>query len=116
MEYFEYFKEGFRKYAEFTGRATRKEFWMFMIFYTVIDLVLAIVDVTMGMVFFTAIYWVICLVPRISITVRRLHDTGRSAWWLLIILIPLLGLIVLLVFLLQHSREDNIYGSKPLQA
>ena len=90
----EYFFDGFRKYAEFAGRTTRKEYWMFMLFYTVIYMVLLIIDRTMGVFFFTAIFSVISLVPSISITARRLHDTGRSGWWQLIGLIPVVGPIV----------------------
>ena len=113
----EYFFDGFRKYAEFAGRTTRKEYWMFMLFYTVIYMVLLIIDRTMGVFFFTAIFSVISLVPSISITARRLHDTGRSGWWQLIaVFLPLLGLLILLVLVSQQSREDNIYGSKPAQA
>jgi len=71
----------------------------------------------MGVFFFTAIFSVISLVPSISITARRLHDTGRSGWWQLIaVFLPLLGLLILLVLVSQQSREDNIYGSKPAQA
>jgi uncharacterized membrane protein YhaH (DUF805 family) len=107
----EYFLDGFRKYAEFAGRATLKEYWMFMLFYTVVYLVLMIVDGALGKFFFTAIFSVISLVPSISITARRLHDTGRSGWWQLIaVFLPLLGLIILLVLVSQRSREDNIYG------
>jgi len=113
----EYFIDGFRKYAEFAGRTTRKEYWMFMLFYTVIYMVLLIVDSTFGTLLFTGIFSVISLVPSISITARRLHDTGRSGWWQLIaVFLPLLGLIILVILVSQRGREDNIYGSKPLQA
>jgi uncharacterized membrane protein YhaH (DUF805 family) len=113
----EYFLEGFRKYAEFSGRTTLKEFWMFMLFYTVIYMVLLIVDRTFGILFFTGIFSVISLIPTISITARRLHDTGRSGWWQLIaVFLPVLGFIILVILVSQRSREDNIYGSKPLQA
>ena len=112
----EYFFDAFRKYAEFAGRTSRKEYWMFILFYTVIYLVLLIIDRTLGAFFFTAIFSVISLVPSISITARRLHDTGRSGWWQLIaVFLPLLGLIILAILVSQQSREDNIYGSKPPQ-
>lgn len=112
----EYFIDGFRKYAEFAGRTTRKEYWTFMLYYTVIYMVLLIVDNALGRFFFTAIFSVISLVPSISITARRLHDTGRSGWWqLLAVFLPLLGLIILVVLVSLRSREDNIYGNKPLQ-
>lgn len=113
----EYFFDAFRKYAEFAGRTTRKEYWMFILFYTVIYMVLLVVDGTFGTFFFTGIFSVVSLVPSISITARRLHDTGRSGWWqLLAVFLPLLGLIILVILVSQRSREDNIYGSKPLQA
>ena len=105
-----------KRYADFSGRSRRKEYWMFMLFYTVIYMVLLIIDGTLGMFFFTAIFSVISLVPSISITARRLHDTGRSGWWqLLAVFLPLLGLIILVVLVSLRSREDNIYGNKPLQ-
>jgi len=70
-----------------------------------------IVDGAVGRLFFTAIFSVISLVPSISITTRRLHDTGRSGWWQLIaIVLPLLGLIILIVLVSLRSDADNIYG------
>ena len=107
----EYFFHGFRKYAEFAGRTPRKEYWMFMLFYTVIYMVLLIIDRTMGVFFFTAIFSVISLVPSISITARRLHDTDRSGWWLLLSLIPIIGTLVLLYFLVLRGTEgSNRFG------
>ena len=107
----EHFFDAFRKYADFSGRTTLREYWMFMLFYTVVYLVLMIVDGAVGRLFFTAIFSVISLVPSISITTRRLHDTGRSGWWQLIaIVLPLLGLIILIVLVSLRSDADNIYG------
>ena len=110
----EYFFDGFRKYAEFSGRASQREYWMFMLFYTVVYVVLLIVDSSIGRPFLTAIYSVISLMPSISITARRLHDTGRSGWWQLIaVFLPLIGIIVLIVFVAQRSQPDNEYGPAP---
>jgi uncharacterized membrane protein YhaH (DUF805 family) len=111
----EYFFDAFRKYADFSGRTTLREYWMFMLFYTVVYLVLMIVDGAVGRLFFTAIFSVISLVPSISITTRRLHDTGRSGWWQLIaIFLPLLGLIILIVLVSLRSDADNIYGPRAM--
>jgi uncharacterized membrane protein YhaH (DUF805 family) len=109
----EYFLDAFKKYADFTGRAQRKEYWMFILFYTIFYVVLSIIDSIIGIVLLSALYSLALLVPSISIAARRLHDTGRSGWWQLIILIPLLGTIVLIVFLVQDSHDENEYGVNP---
>lgn len=109
----EYFIDAFRKYAEFSGRARRKEYWMFILFYVIFYVVLAIIDGVISSYVLTSIFALVCLVPSISIGARRLHDTGRSGWWQLIGLIPLIGAIVLIVFFAQDSHEDNEYGLNP---
>lgn len=110
-----------KKYAVFSGRARRKEYWFFVLFniifsiaFTVIDGVTGTLDPTMGMGLLSLLYSLAVLIPSISVTVRRLHDIGRSGWWLLIILIPLLGAIILLVFMFLDSKpEENQYGANP---
>jgi uncharacterized membrane protein YhaH (DUF805 family) len=109
----EYFINALKKYAEFTGRTTRKEFWMFILFYLLIYIGMVIVDSVLGTMIFTLVYALGMFVPSISISARRLHDTGRTGWWQLIGLIPLIGLIVLIVFYVQESQGDNAYGSAP---
>ena len=74
----EYFLDAFRKYADFTGRATREQYWMYILIYVVISVVLSIIDAAMATVVLSAIFSVVMLVPSISIATRRLHDTGRS--------------------------------------
>ncbi|MCK4706107.1 MAG: DUF805 domain-containing protein [Gammaproteobacteria bacterium] len=110
-----------KKYAVFSGRARRKEYWFFVLFniifsiaFTVIDGVTGTLDPTMGMGLLSLLYSLAVLIPSISVTVRRLHDIGRSGWWLLIILIPLLGAVILLVFMFLDSKpEENQYGANP---
>jgi len=109
----EYFIDAFRKYADFSGRATREQYWMYILIYVVISVVLSIIDAAMATVVLSAIFSVVMLVPSISIATRRLHDTGRSGWWQLIGLIPLLGIIILIVLLVQDSHGDNEYGPSP---
>ena len=113
-----------KKYAVFSGRARRKEYWFYVLWYLIISIGLAIVDNIIGTYSAKAgigllggIYALALLIPGISVTVRRLHDTGRPGWWLLIILIPLIGAIVLLVFMLLDSQPgDNEYGPSPKTA
>lgn len=109
----EYFLSALKKYADFSGRARRKEYWMFILFYFIIYITLAIVDSLIGTMFLALIFVLAMLVPSISIAARRLHDTGRTGWWQLISLIPLIGAIVLIVFLVQDSHEENQYGPNP---
>jgi len=105
----EYFIGALKKYADFTGRARRKEYWMFWLIYTVINIVLAL----LGLDIISIIFGLALFVPSISIAARRLHDTGRSGWWQLILFIPLIGFIVLIVFLAQDSHDANDYGVNP---
>jgi uncharacterized membrane protein YhaH (DUF805 family) len=105
----DYFIGALKKYADFTGRARRKEYWMFVLIYMIINVILAV----LGMDVISVIVGLALLVPSISIAARRLHDTGRSGWWQLIALIPIIGLIVLIVFLAQDSHEENDYGVNP---
>ncbi|MCP5208198.1 MAG: DUF805 domain-containing protein [Hahellaceae bacterium] len=106
----EYFTDALKKYAEFTGRATRQQYWMYILFYFIIYIACVVVDSVIGTFIFSTICSLGLLIPSISIATRRLHDTGRSGWWQLIALIPLIGAIVLLVFLVQSSHPDNEYG------
>ncbi len=116
-----WYLEVLKKYAVFNGRARRKEYWYFFLFNIIISIVLGIIDgVTgsfspeAGMGLLGGIYMLAVLIPGIAVSVRRLHDTNRSGWWLLILLIPLVGAIVLIVFLASDSKpEENQYGVNP---
>lgn len=100
-------------YANFNGRETRKSYWMFVLVYIAIYIVAVILDGLIGIQLISIILALGLLIPSISIAARRLHDTGRSGWWQLIGLIPLLGAIILIVFLVQDSKPDNKYGANP---
>jgi uncharacterized membrane protein YhaH (DUF805 family) len=105
-----------KKYAVFEGRARRREYWMFFLFNFIVALVLGIVDGMLNTLFISTIYSLAVIIPSLAVGVRRLHDTGRSGWWWLIAFIPLIGAIVLLVFFVQDSVEDNEYGPNPKRA
>jgi len=110
-----------KQYAVFKGRARRKEYWFFILFnliasvvLTVIDFMTGLLDAELGIGLLSGLYSLAVLIPSLAVTVRRLHDTDRSGWWLLIGLVPLLGAIVLLVFMLLDSTPgDNRYGANP---
>src|ERR1700675_2863896 len=110
-----------KKYAEFAGRARRREYWFFVLFNLIISAVLSIIDMFVGTYSASAgigvlagIYTLAVLLPGIGVSIPRLHDTGRSGWWLLIVLVPLVGAIVLLVFMLLDSQPGtNAYGPNP---
>ncbi len=115
------------RYAQFHGRASRSEFWYFMLFYLLIDIVLVfidllVVDPMLGITpdqagqggLLEIIYALAMLIPSIALAVRRLHDIGKSGWWYLIGLIPLVGALVLLYFFVLDSQPGtNQYGPNP---
>ena len=109
----EYFLGAYKKYADFTGRARRQEFWMFILFYFIVSIVLGIIDSILGMQILGLLFSLGSLIPSLAIGARRLHDTGRSGWWQLLYIIPLIGLIIMIVFLVQDSQPDNEYGPNP---
>lgn len=108
------------KYATFGGRARRREFWLFTLVLFLASIVVTIFD---SAVFGTAatgygptylVFAVATFIPSLAVTVRRLHDTGRSGWWLLLLLVVLVGWIVLFVFWVQDSKPGaNAYGPSP---
>ncbi|MFJ9814760.1 DUF805 domain-containing protein [Streptomyces sp. NPDC101151] len=106
-----------KKYAVFSGRARRQEYWMFFLFNLIISIVLTVVDRAIGSNVLSLIYSLAVLLPGLGVAVRRLHDTGRSGWWMLIALIPLVGVIILIVFLATEGKaEENQYGANPKYA
>jgi uncharacterized membrane protein YhaH (DUF805 family) len=116
-----WYLEVLKKYAVFSGRARRKEYWMFALINFIITLVLIVIDLLIGTFspqagfgLLEGLYSLAVLIPGIAVTVRRLHDTDRSGWWILIGLIPLIGGLVLLVFIVLDSEPGaNQYGPNP---
>jgi uncharacterized membrane protein YhaH (DUF805 family) len=114
------FKSALQNYAVFSGRATRRDYWMFMLFYFLIGLGLGFVDVVTGLYSWeldagplSGGYSLVMLIPCLAISVRRMHDSGHSGWWVLLAFIPLLGTLPCFIFMLLGSDRDNEYGPRP---
>ena len=118
----DWYMQVLKKYTVFSGRARRKEYWFFVLWYVIISIGLAIIDAVAGLRIgdvgvLQVLYALAVLIPSLAVAVRRLHDTGRTGWWLLIGLIPLIGFIVLLVFMFLDSQPgENEYGPSPKAA
>ncbi len=125
----EWYLKVLRKYADFSGRARRKEYWMFVLFNMIFMIAAMLLDKLLGTTFkmdtgygtqalpygyLYLLYGLAVLVPSLAVGVRRLHDLGKSGWMLLISLIPLIGAIWLLVlFVTEGTRGENSYGPDP---
>ena len=117
-----------KQYAQFNGRARRKEYWMFTLINMLIYLGLLLIctvaaslfarsgDPSAKLVFLIPayIYILAVTIPNIAVAIRRLHDTGRSGWWLLVGFVPFIGGILMLIFMAQDGQpEPNLYGPNP---
>lgn len=116
-----------KQYADFTGRARRKEYWMFYLFNLIFVLLTGFIggfigalvsggdeDLSIGIAYgLYFLYVLVVLTPSLAVTVRRLHDIGKSGWWLFIVFIPIVGPIWLLVLLITDSEDENEYGKYP---
>ncbi|MFP5221130.1 MAG: DUF805 domain-containing protein [Acidobacteriota bacterium] len=118
---FGWYLEVLRNYAVFSGRARRKEYWFFVLFNLLAGMALGFVDglagtynESSGYGLLSTIYLAATFLPALAVTVRRYHDTNRSGWWVLIWLVPLVGIVVHLVFALKDSQPgSNQYGQNP---
>lgn len=116
-----WYLEVLRKYAVFSGRARRKEYWFFLLFNLLIMFGLAFIDVASGFYneelgagLLSGLYVLAVLLPSLGVSIRRLHDTDRSGWWLLLGLVPLVGSIVLIIFFaLDGTPGKNRFGDSP---
>lgn len=116
-----YFVECFKKYAQFSGRSRRAEYWTFylitiLIYFVLLGLAAAMRDSSVAWLMYgvAGVFILAAIIPMLSATVRRLHDGGHSGWTYLIGFIPLVGSIILLVYLLQDSQPgENKWGANP---
>lgn len=117
MSFTEAIRSVLTQYAGFSGRARRSEFWYWALFQIVIGVIAWMLDraafnAAYGS-WFSIIVSLGLLLPSLAVAVRRLHDTSRRGWWLLIVILPVIGSIILLVFYVQDSHPDNTYGPSP---
>lgn len=115
--------EPLRKYATFSGRSRRKEYWYFVLFYVILAVIVGTFDRGFGlrslayggMGLAGGLISLVLLLPSLGVTVRRLHDLDRSGWWLLVGLIPIIGGIVMLVWMCSRGTDGgNRFGPDPL--
>ena len=109
----EWYLTALQKYTVTSGRARRKEYWYFVLFNFLISLGLTILDSILGLTLeggfgiLSGLYSLAVFIPGIAVTIRRVHDTGRSGWWILIALVPFIGPLVLLFFLVGGSQPGT---------
>ena len=106
-----------RRYVDFSGRSSRSEFWFFVLFYFIIAIIATVIDAVVlgsqmaqGVGILSGIVLLVHLIPSIAVSVRRLHDTDRSGWWILICFVPLIGTIWLIVLYCMESTGPNRFG------
>ncbi|NHA68181.1 DUF805 domain-containing protein [Phycicoccus flavus] len=119
MSFVDAVKTCFAKYVGFSGRARRSEYWWWVLFTSIVGIVALIIDVSIGtrtdsgVGIVQSILGLALLLPNLAVSIRRLHDTSRSGWWILLGFIPLIGAVILIVFYVQDSHGDNQYGPNP---
>ena len=117
----EWYLKVLKNYVGFSGRARRKEYWMFVLFNVIFAVAAMILDNVLGLASkelgygpIYGIYALAMILPSLAVAARRLHDIGKSGWWQLIALIPIIGVIVLIVWYVREGDHgDNAYGPDP---
>ncbi len=109
-----------RRYVQFSGRSRRKEYWFFTLFFVLgsfiaggLDLALGTLDEETGVGAIGILFGLALMLPSLAVTVRRLHDTGRSGWWMLIFFVPLIGLVGFYFMVKDGDRGENRFGPDP---
>lgn len=112
---FDYFVDVFKKYAVFNGRSRRAEYWYFALFSTIISILLEIISFfVLKNLIIVYLYDLAVLIPGLAVSIRRIHDIGKSGWFILINLIPIVGFIIWIVYLATDSQPgENKYGQNP---
>lgn len=110
----EYFIDAVKRYVDFSGRARRKEYWMYMLFYFIFGVAVSIVATIIRVPLLASLYSLALFLPSLGVSVRRLHDLGKSGWWFLLGFVPLVGGIILLIwFCTEGEQSSNQYGPNP---
>ena len=117
MSFIEAIKSVITQYSNFHGRARRSEYWYYLLFECIIDFGLSILGNVTGIMIFLIVMWIfnlVLLVPGLAVCFRRMHDTGKSAWFLLLALIPIAGQIFMMLWFLKDSQPgENQWGPNP---
>lgn len=109
-----YYLKCLQQYADFKGRARRKEYWMFFLFNALFAAAATIIDYILGLTIFAGLYSLAMFIPSLAVSIRRLHDIGKSGWMYLFVLIPGIGFIFLLIlFCLDSQPGKNQWGNNP---
>ena len=115
MRFAQAISAGFSNYVNFSGRACRSEYWYWILFIVIADIVTGIIDAALGIQLVTSIFGLVTLLPSLAIAIRRLHDLDRTGWWVLLGLIPLIGWIILLIWYVTKGTDGpNRFGPDPL--
>ena len=108
-------KTGFQRYFDFEGRSFRSEYWWWVLFVIGVNVVLSLFDGSIGGSILNSLFTLIVFIPNIAVGVRRLHDTGKTGWWYLLWLVPIIGWIVVIYWMIQEGDVgDNEYGRDPM--
>jgi uncharacterized membrane protein YhaH (DUF805 family) len=113
MDFGDAIRDGFSKYATFSGRSSRSAYWWWFLFAILVSVVANILDAIGSTWVVGAILGLALLLPGLAVTVRRYHDAGHSGWWLLLWIIPIVGFVVWLIFTLTDSKPPNEWGQGP---
>jgi uncharacterized membrane protein YhaH (DUF805 family) len=117
MNFGQAIKSGFSNYVNFSGRAIRSEYWYWVLFIVLAEIVTAIIDYVLGYQVTTTLFGLAVLLPGLAVTIRRLHDLDRTGWWFLLAFIPIVGWIILIVwYCTEGTRGSNRFGPDRLAA
>jgi uncharacterized membrane protein YhaH (DUF805 family) len=117
MGFGEAISAGFSNYVNFSDRASRSEYWYWILFIILAEIVTSIIDYAIGAQVVTGIFGLATFLPSLGLAIRRLHDLDRTGWWVLLWFIPIIGWIILLIwFCTRGTIGPNRFGPDPLSA
>jgi uncharacterized membrane protein YhaH (DUF805 family) len=117
MNFGQAISSGFSNYVGFSGRAARSEYWYWILFYILGAIVAEIIDSVLGLTAIYPLFALAVLLPSLAVSFRRLHDLDRSAWWILLAFIPIVGVIILIIWYCSRGTVGpNRFGPDPLAA